>query len=219
MAKYAIGIDYGTLSARALVCEIGTGREISEAVYPYAHGVMDEKLPDGTVLRPDWALEHPGDYIEAMGEIVPAVLQKSGVAAEKVIGLGLDFTACTVMPVDREGTPLCLKPGFAHIPHAWPKLWKHHGGQAQAERMTALAEARGETFLRRYGGKVSSEWLLPKIAELAEAAPEVYDASCRFVEAGIGSFLSSRGGRAGEAAPRATRPSGTSGRASPRRNS
>lgn len=182
MAKYAIGIDYGTLSARALVCEIGTGREISEAVYPYAHGVMDEKLPDGTVLRPDWALEHPDDYMEALATCVPEAVKKAGIDPKDIVGIGIDFTACSLIPIDKNGEPLCHK--YPSNPHAYVKLWKHHAAQDQANRLNAIAEQRGEKFLARYGGKISSEWMLPKIWQMVEEDPALYDEVDRFMESG-----------------------------------
>ena len=182
MAKYAIGIDYGTLSARALVCEIGTGREVGEAVYEYRHAVMDEQLPDGTKLKPDWALEHPDDYLEALCTCVPQAVKNAGVAGEDIIGIGIDFTACTLMAVDKNGDPMCKK--YPADPHAYVKLWKHHAAQDQANRLNAIAEERGEKWLARYGGKISSEWMFPKIWQMAEEAPALYDETDRFMEAG-----------------------------------
>lgn len=182
MAKYAIGIDYGTLSARALVCEIGTGREISEAVYEYRHAVMDETLPDGTKLAPDWALEHPDDYMEALSVCVPEAVKKAGVAKEDVVGIGIDFTACSLIPVDKNAEPLCHK--YPSNPHAYVKLWKHHAAQDQANRLNAVAEERGEKWLARYGGKISSEWMFPKLWQMAEEDPELFDEVDRFMESG-----------------------------------
>ncbi len=181
---YSIGLDYGTQSGRAVLLDIATGEIVAQAVKEYPHGVMDERLPDGTRLAPDWALEHPQDYLDVLAETIPAVLKASGAAPEQVIGLSIDFTACTMMPVDKNGTPLCLLPEYEHIPNAWLKLWKHHGAQAQANRLNAIAEERGEDFLQRYGGKISSEWMLPKIMQIVEEAPEIYDAADRFMEAG-----------------------------------
>ena len=182
MAKYAIGIDYGTLSARALVAEIGTGRELGEAVYEYAHGVMDEQLPDGTKLKPDWALEHPDDYIEALKTCVPQAVKNAGVNKDDVVGIGIDFTACTLIPVDKQGEPMCHK--YPSNPHAYIKLWKHHAAQEQANRLNKLAEDRGEKWLKRYGGKISSEWMVPKILQMIDEDPALYDEVDRFMEAG-----------------------------------
>ncbi len=183
MAKYAIGVDFGTLSARALVVEIGTGRELAARAMDYPHAVMDEALPDGTRLGTDWALEHPRDYLDCLAGTIPGAMADSGVDPKDVVGLGIDFTACTLMPCKADGTPLCFLPDFEHNPHAYIKLWKHHAAQDHADRLNAIAGARGETFLNRYGGKISSEWAIPKIWQTLEQAPEVYAAADRFIEA------------------------------------
>ena len=184
MAKYCIGVDFGTLSARAVVIEVGTGRELASATLNYKHAVMDEYLPTGERLKPDWALEHPQDYLDCLGYTIPEAMKNAGVDAADVIGVGIDFTACTMVAVDKEGTPLCLKPEWEHNPHSWIKLWKHHAAQDEANRINAIAEERGETFLARYGGKTSSEWMFAKIWQVLNEAPEVYDATDRFMEAG-----------------------------------
>lgn len=184
MSSYAIGVDFGTLSARALVAEVGTGRELASASMDYPHQVMDERLPDGTRLASDWALQHPQDYLDCLYHIVPEALRRSGISKDEVIGLGLDFTACTMVATDRAGTPLCLKQEFASNPHAYVKLWKHHAAQPEADRINALAAERGEPFLARYGGKTSSEWMFPKIWQVLREAPGVYAAAERFIEAG-----------------------------------
>lgn len=184
MTKYALGMDFGTLSARALVVEIGTGRELGTATMEYPHAVMDRQLPCGKKLAPDWALQHPQDYVDCMKHIVPEAIRLSGIAKEDIIGVGIDFTACTMLPVDKDSTPLCLKPEWAENPHAWIKLWKHHAAQDEANRLNEIAEARGETFLQRYGGKISSEWMFPKVWQILNEAPEVYEATDAFMEAG-----------------------------------
>lgn len=181
--KYALGVDYGTQSGRAVLVDVSNGDIVAQAVKEYTHGVMDEKLPDGTKLEPDWALEHPADYIEVLETTIPAVLEKSGVSAEDVIGMSIDFTACTMLPVDADGTPLCFLEEYKSVPHAWLKLWKHHAAQPEATKLNKIAEARGEDFLARYGGKISSEWLVPKIMQILDEAPEIYDRADRFMEA------------------------------------
>lgn len=181
--KYSIGVDYGTQSGRAVLVEVETGNIIAQAVKEYTHGVMDEYLPDGTKLGPDWAIEHPADYLEVLEVTIPEVLKESGVAKEDVIGMAIDFTACTMLPIDENGTPLCFHEELKSIPHAWLKLWKHHAAQAQANKLNKIAEERGETFLARYGGKISSEWMVPKIMQILEEAPEIYELTDRFMEA------------------------------------
>lgn len=182
--KYTIGVDYGTLSGRAVLVEVDTGKEVATAIKQYTNAVMDEYLCDGvTKLEPDWALQHPADYLEVLEETIPAVLKEAGVDAEDVIGIGIDFTACTVLPADKEGVPLCFKDEFKSNPHSYVKLWKHHAAQDEANRLNEIAQRNGEEFLQRYGGKISSEWLVPKVWQLLNEAPEIYEAMDRFIEA------------------------------------
>lgn len=182
--KYAIGVDYGTESGRVLLVDVETGAEVATHVTPYPHGVIDKSLPgSGVKLEHDWALQHPGDYLDVLRQSVPEVLRMAGVHSDSVIGIGIDFTACTMMPLDRKGTPLCLRDQWRDHPHAWVKLWKHHAAQDEANRINELARERGETFLQRYGGKLSSEWMLPKAWQILNEAPEVYAHADMFMEA------------------------------------
>jgi len=183
LSKYAIGVDYGTLSGRAVLVDVKTGEELASSVYEYPHGVMDKALPDGTLLGHDWALQNPKDYIEVLSHTIPEVLKKSGVSNEDVIGVGTDFTACTVMPVKADGTPLCFLPKYQNRPHAYVKLWKHHAAQDKANKLNEIAAARGESWLKNYGGKISSEWTIPKIWQIVDEDPEVYAEMDRFIEA------------------------------------
>lgn len=183
MAKYAIGVDYGTQSGRAVLVDVSNGSEIAQATKVYTHGVMEEFLPDGTKLLPDFAIEHPADYLEVLETTIPEVMKISGAAKEDVIGMSIDFTACTMLPVDKEGMPLCFHEELKSVPHAWLKLWKHHAAQAQANKLNKIAGERGEDFLARYGGKISSEWMFPKIMQILEEAPEIYEMTDRFMEA------------------------------------
>lgn len=121
MAKYSIGVDFGTLSGRALLVNVQTGEEVATAVYDYPHAVMDKELPCGKKLPPDWALEHPQDYLDVLGKTIPEILQKSGVSPDDIIGIGTDFTACTILPVKADGTPLCFLKEFEETPHAYVK--------------------------------------------------------------------------------------------------
>jgi L-ribulokinase len=182
--SYVVGVDYGTLSGRALVVRVSDGAELGSAVCQYPHGVMDAKLATtGDPLPPDWALQDPEDYREVLRQAVPAAVQEAGIDPARVVGIGTDFTACTVLPVLRDGTPLCQTPGLDGRPHAYVKLWKHHAAQPQADRITALAHERGEPWIARYGGKISSEWQFAKALQLLEEDPEIYDRAERWVEA------------------------------------
>lgn len=181
---YVIGLDFGTESMRALLVAMNTGEEVAEAVALYKHGVIDESLPEsGVALETGWALQHPGDYLEAIYEAVPAVLRKGRISGSSVAGIGIDFTSCTILPATRTGTPLCFLDDMKANPHAWVKLWKHHAAQPEADLITTVAAERGEEFLKYYGGRVSSEWALPKLLQILNEAPEVYRAADRFIEA------------------------------------
>ena len=170
--QHVIGVDFGTLSGRALVARVGDGAELGSAVHDYAHAVMDAKLAaTGEPLPPDWALQDPEDYRDVLRTAVPAALADSGIDPATVIGIATDFTACTVMPTTADGTPLCQLPGLAGRPHSYPKLWKHHAAQPQADRINALAHERHEPWIARYGGKISSEWQFAKALQLLDDTP------------------------------------------------
>jgi len=179
--RYVVGVDFGTLSGRAVVVRVRDGAELGSAVHEYAHGVIDTELPSGVRLGPDWALQAPGDWIEVLRVAVPKALAVAGVPAEHVIGIGIDTTACTVLPATADGTPLCE--AYPDRPHAWPKLWKHHAAQPHADRINAVAARRGEPWLARYGGKLSSEWQYAKALQLLEEDPEIYHLAERWIEA------------------------------------
>ena len=183
MSKYTIGVDFGTLSGRAVLVDVATGEEIATAVLEYPHGVLERALPDGTPLPPQWALQHPQDHLDVLTATIPQVLAESGADPSDIIGIGVDFTACTTLPTRADGTPLCFEEQYKNRPHAWVKLWKHHGAQAQADRITALA-AEYPDLLTRYGGKASCEWMFPKLLELLEEDEEIYNAADRIIESG-----------------------------------
>ncbi|MGY0003097.1 ribulokinase [Micromonospora sp. I033] len=181
--RYVVGVDFGTLSGRALVVRTGDGAELGTAVHEYRHGVIESALPDGAPLPPDWALQDPDDYRDVLRRAVPAAVAAAGIDPARVIGIATDFTACTVLPTLADGTPLCEVPDLRSRPHAWVKLWKHHAGQPQADRINALARERREPWLHRYGGKISAEWQFAKGLQLLDEDPELYRHAARFVEA------------------------------------
>ncbi|AOM84321.1 ribulokinase [Salisediminibacterium beveridgei] len=184
MTKYAIGIDYGTQSGRAVLVSLADGMEIADHVTEYPHGVMDETLPNPEVkLGYEWALQHPQDYVKVIERSVPAVIEASDVNPQDIVGIGIDFTACTMLPIDEQGTPLCFHEDLKDDPHSWVKLWKHHASQPHANRINEVAEERNESFLPRYGGKLSSEWMLAKAYQILDEAPEIYEKADQFVEA------------------------------------
>lgn len=182
--KYTIGVDYGTQSGRAVLVDLANGHEVADHVTPYPHHVIDERLPvSGIKLEHDWALQHPDDYLEVLRKSVPAVIAESGIDPVDVIGIGIDFTACTMLPIDEAGEPLCFDAELIDQPHSWVKLWKHHAAQPEADKINQIAAQRGEAFLPRYGGKISSEWMIAKIWQILDEAPEIYERTDLFLEA------------------------------------
>lgn len=184
MGKYVIGLDFGTLSARALLIDVTNGRELAESEFAYPHAVMGQADFPGSAMGSEAALQDPQDYLDALSFTLHAVLEHAEVSPEDVLGLGIDFTAATILSVDENGTPLCFREEYKDNPHAYAKLWKHHGAQQEANEMTEIAIARKEPWLSSFGGKISSEWSFPKIWETLRKAPEVYRDAARFIEAG-----------------------------------
>jgi len=180
----SLGLDFGTESVRALFVDLN-GNERGVAVSKYRHSQITETLP-GTneKLPPDFALQHPGDWIESTAQAVSEALKKTGLGPADVVGIGVDFTSCTMLPALSDGTPLCLSPKWAANKFSWPKLWKHHGAISQTERINALAKQRNESWLGRYGGIIGLEWFFPKMLETLECAPDVYDVTEVWLEAG-----------------------------------
>src|SRR3954468_4255513 len=182
--SHVVGVDFGTLSARAVVVRASDGAELGSAVHEYAHAVMERTLASsGAELPPQWALQDPADYVKALQEAVPAAVRAAGVRPDEVVGIATDFTASTPLPVLGDGTPLSALPELADRPHAYAKLWKHHAAGRQAARINELAAERGESWLPRYGGRLSSEWELAKALQVLEEDPEVYERMDRWVEA------------------------------------
>ena len=185
--KYAIGVDFGTESGRSVLIDVATGKELGSAVYPYSNRVIDHELPiPGKSIRldMDWALQDPEDYIRTLKETIPAVLKKTQIAPADVIGVGVDFTACTMMPTKKDGTSLCILPQYRENPHSWVKLWKHHAGQPEADQINETAHKMKQGWLDRYGGKTSSEWFFAKTLQILNESPEIYEGADRLLEAG-----------------------------------
>ncbi len=179
-----VGVDFGTESGRVLLLDLRTGEELAVVEVRYPHGVIDSTLPhNDEELPPDTALQDPGDYLEVLYQGVSDALAVGNVAPEEVIGLGIDFTSCTVLPVTVDGTPLCQLDQWRARPHAWVKLWKHHSAQPIADRLNAIGRDRNEDFLSRYGGRLSSEWYFPKLIEIWQEDLAIFDAMSAFVEA------------------------------------
>ena len=182
--QYTIGVDYGSLSARGVLVRVRDGEIAAEAEFAYPHGIITGALPDGTPLPGDWFLEHPQDYLDAMSFIVPRLRAQSGIPAAQIVGLAIDFTCSTMVPLDKQGQALCLNEAYASRPHAWVKLWKHHGAKPQAEALQRVSEAQGRPYPDWYGGVISQETLTAKVLEVFAQDRAVYDAADAFVDAG-----------------------------------
>lgn len=184
MPKYTIGLDYGTLSGRAVLTNIDNGEVLASSVYEYKNAVILETLPTSNESLPhDYALQDPKDYLDVLKHTIPSVLKESNVDKDDVIGLAIDFTACTVVAVDKDNTPLCFKDEHKENKHAWVKLWKHHAAQKYADELNALAHKEKTSWINRYGGKISSEWLFPKILQVLREDNAIYNQVDNFLEA------------------------------------
>jgi L-ribulokinase len=184
--RYVVGVDFGSLSGRAVVVRVEDGHELASAVTPYRHGVMDRALTavePAVPLPPDWALQVPQDYRDVLAQAVPKAVSAAGIEPSQVIGMATAFTACTMIPTTAAGVPLSELAGFQDRPHAYVKLWKHHAAQPQADRINELAHERNEPWISRYGGLISSEWEFAKALQILDEDPEIYDATQRWVEA------------------------------------
>ena len=183
MTKYALGLDFGTLSVRALLIDIQSGEEKASSVYEYPHGVMETRIPSGQKLPQNWALQDPQDYLNGLEETIHTIMTQNEIYPEEVIGIGIDFTSSTILPVKNDKTPLCQIKPFENNPHSYVKLWKHHGAENEALMMDEIIKERNEEWISLYGGKTSSEWMIPKIAETAIHEPELYKETDLFIEA------------------------------------
>lgn len=184
MGKYTLGLDFGTNSCRAVVVDIADGREVATQVFPYPSGVA------GVILDasdPHLARQNPADYLLALETLIPEVLQS---AREKepnfsnadVIGIGIDTTGSSPMPVDEQGVPLCFHEAFRNEPAALVWLWKDHTSYAEAQQITTLARRLRPSYLAKIGGTYSSEWFWSKLWHLQKVAPKVFQATYSFVE-------------------------------------
>lgn len=184
MGRYSLGLDFGTLSVRALIVEMATGKEVVSYENAYQHGVLDQQLPDGTRLGVDWALQVPNDYIESMANAVAGALRTAEISGDEIAGIGIDFTSCTILPVLADGTPLCELPGNQNKPHAYVKLWMHHAAANEAELISEIARQYASKWIDRYSGRISSEFMYPKVLQVLNEAPEIYRQADMFLEAG-----------------------------------
>ena len=174
----SIGFDFGTESVRVLIVNVRDGSIAGEAVEPFSHGVIDRTLPTSREpLPPDYALQDPQDWLTSAAAACGRAMKLGNLSPDEIVGIGVDFTSCTMLPTDRDGNPLCLENRFKNTPLAWPKLWKHHGAKSETDRINQVAQERNEPWLARYGGIIGLEWFFPKIFETLNRAPDVFDAA------------------------------------------
>lgn len=176
--KYTVGVDFGTLSARAVVICVENGEVLSEGEHRYA--LWENRLPAGTAVPPDMVLADPREYQAALIGSVRKAVAASGAAAEDVIGIAVDATSLTLVATDESGEAMCLKPEWSQDPNAWIKLWKSHSAQKQAERIEAAAREKRHPLLAQCGGRISCEWAYPKMLETYEQSPELFHKTGRF---------------------------------------
>lgn len=180
----AVGLDFGTEAVRAILID-STGTQLAACCDDYQHGQIIELLPGTSVRLPErYALQAPDDWITSAARATRNAIQQSNLQPESVIGIGVDFTSCTMLPALLDGTPLCAMEEFRETPLAWPKLWKHHGAITQTQKLNDIARQRDERFLRRYGGTIGLEWFFPKMLETIEEAPHVASRVDVWLEAG-----------------------------------
>lgn len=180
----SLGLDFGTESVRAVLID-ADGHQCGVGSHGFCHGQLTTTLPGTSDKLPDrYALQSPGDWIDSASIATREAIATSGIDVSRIVGIGVDFTSCTMLPTFRDATPLCEDPRFAGIALAWPKLWKHHGAIDQTDRMNRIATDRDESFLQRYGGTIGLEWFFPKLLETIDHAPEIAAAAEVWLEAG-----------------------------------
>ena len=179
---YTIGVDYGSLSCRGILVSTADGTIMAEDEFVYPHAVIDHQLPDGTPLPPQWALQDPDDFRQALYHIIPNLLKASQVQPSQVIAIGIDSTASTVIPATKGLVPLCEQPSFRNRPHAWPKMWKHHAAAAEAAEITAAAVAQGLPVVVKSGGAIGCESLMPKVLQFLHEDAETFQNTASFFE-------------------------------------
>jgi len=180
---YTLGLDYGTNSVRALIVNTANGREVAAAVWNYSHGTR------GVILSrdPNLARQHPADYLTGAETTIKQALAMAkrsvrGFKPDQVIGIGVDTTGSTPIPVDASGRPLAMDRRFAKNLAAMAWLWKDHTGVAEASEITELAKKLRPQYLAKCGGTYSSEWFFSKILHCLRTSPDVFDAAHLWVE-------------------------------------
>ncbi|MGW7797060.1 ribulokinase [Staphylococcus xylosus] len=180
---YSIGIDFGTGSGRAFLINTENGEIEAQYIRNYTHGTIEGEL-GGEKLPQNFALQNANDYMEIIETGIPTIIEKANISVSEIVGIGIDFTSSTVIFVDEQMEPIHNRAGFQDNPHAYVKLWKHHGAQDEADLLFKTALEGENRWLGYYGFNVSSEWMIPKIMEVNNKAPEVMAVTANIMEAG-----------------------------------
>lgn len=181
--KYSLGLDFGTLSARAIIVDTKDGAPLGkDSIFTYPHAIITEL--NGKVLPSFYAIQHPKDYIDALEFLLRDVTEKNGIDKEDIVGIGIDFTDCTFFPIDEDFTPLCFIDKYKNQPHAYAKLWKHHAKEEYAQKIHDAAISYDIDILSVTGNKMTSEFMIPKLYEIFCEAPEIYKSAYKFISAG-----------------------------------
>lgn len=184
MSKYAVGLDFGTNSCRALIVNVENGNELASHVFSYPTGeagvIVDDK-------NPNLARQNPADYLEGIEVTIRHAISKAKVADQRfdsmdIIGIGVDTTGSSPMPVDENGNALCFNEKYKNNPAAYVWLWKDHTSYQEAAQITELAAKMRPQYLAKIGGVYSSEWWWSKILHCKNVAPEVYNNAFSWVE-------------------------------------
>lgn len=181
--KYVIGLDFGSLSARGVLVALNNGKILTEAVTAYKRGILSATDVGSKELPPDTVLVDAMDYWYALRQLTGKLIEQSGVDPKEIGAMGIDFTASTVLPVDRNLIPLSEKAEYRWHFHAYTKLWKHHSASPWAEQLTELLKKYDRELLAVYGNRISAECLIPKVLEIFEKDRKVYDGAAYFLEA------------------------------------
>ncbi|WP_062105473.1 ribulokinase [Bacillus niameyensis] len=181
--NYSIGIDFGTASGRVLIVNIHTGEVVGMSVCPYKHGVIEENF-DTQKIPADYSLQNSIDYLDVLKKGVPEAIYDAKVDPQEIVGIGIGFTSSTMIVTDQDFTPLSWNDKYKNNPHAYVKLWKHHGAKEETDRILDVAHLDLNRYLGTYGFNVSSEWMIPKILELKNKAPDILKEAAYIMEAG-----------------------------------
>ena len=182
MSKYSIGIDLGTKSIRAVLVDIDNGREISNSVSDYKHGILDSSYFKNEGIKDESAFQDPLDYKESLFECLKKLLLNTDINKKDIVGIGIDSSCSTFFPIDKKFNPLSINSKYKNDKNAYVKMWKHHSASKYADEITEYDLKHNSLINEKYGGKTSSEWFFPKLIETFIESRDVYDDAYSFIE-------------------------------------